>query len=231
VGRLVAVFRIGSSATAVVLLVAFNLLPLAGVLVGGWSVYTLLVLYWIENGIVGAFAVARILRADGPAPRPGTTVRLTGGTSASRLILVPFFIVHYGTFWAVHGIFVLSLPVVLGRGSAATAAPPFEAVAIAAAGLAISHGASFVLNYLGRREYVTTSPAAESMAPYGRVVILHMAIILGVFVSLFLGSPVGAVLVLVVLKTVVDLALHLGQHRPPAAATAPNAGTPVLPLS
>jgi hypothetical protein len=231
VGRLVAVFRIGSSATAVVLLVAFNLLPLAGVLVGGWSVYTLLVLYWIENGIVGAFAVARILRAAGPPPPRGTAVRLTGGTSASRLILVPFFLVHYGTFWAVHGVFVLSLPLFLERGSASVDGPRFDVVAVNAIGLAISHGASFVLNYVGRREYLATSAATESMAPYGRVVILHMAIILGVVVSLFLGSPAGVVLVLVVLKTVVDLALHLAHHRPAAEAGALAAGTPVVPVS
>jgi len=43
--RLPGLFRVTSSATAVVLLIAFNLVPLAGVLWWGWNVYTLLILY------------------------------------------------------------------------------------------------------------------------------------------------------------------------------------------
>jgi hypothetical protein len=233
VERLVRLFRVTSSGRAVVLLVAFNLLPLAGVLLWGWNVYTLLVLYWVENGIVGVLAIARILRAQGSLP-PGVTVRTTGTSSASKVALVPFFLMHYGIFWTVHGVFVLSLPAFLdvpglGGGVAGSDGPRLEAVAIGAVGLAISHVASFVLNYLGEREYLTTSPAVQMMAPYGRVVILHMTIILGVLASLFLGSPVWAVVILVLLKTVVDLALHLAAHRPPAEPA--QVGTPILPWS
>jgi hypothetical protein len=90
-----------------------------------------------------------------------------------------------------------------------------DAIVLGGIGLAISHGVSFWLNYLGRGEYLRTSGPAQAMAPYGRVVILHLTIILGAIVSLTLGSPFGSVVVLVVLKTVVDLALHLRSHREP----------------
>ncbi len=43
----------GSSPVAVAALIVANLVPLAGVLLFGWDVMTILVLYWIENGIVG----------------------------------------------------------------------------------------------------------------------------------------------------------------------------------
>ena len=89
------------------------------------------------------------------------------------------------------------------------------AVAWGALGLAISHGASFVVNYLGRREYLRVSPGRQMFAPYGRLVILHLAIILGAFVSLTIGSPIGALIVLVILKTIVDLTLHLREHGIP----------------
>ena len=46
-------------------------------------------------------------------------------------------------------------------------------------GLAISHTVSFVLNYRRRGEYLKVSPAQQAQAPYGRLVILHLAIILG----------------------------------------------------
>jgi hypothetical protein len=52
--------------------------------------------------------------------------------------------------------------------------------------------------------------------PYGRLVIMHLTILLGAFVSIFLGTPVGSLLVLIVGKTALDLAFHLRQHRPVA---------------
>jgi hypothetical protein len=51
------------------------------------------------------------------------------------------------------------------------------------------------------------------LAPYGRLVILHLTIILGAMATGWLGSPVGALLVLVGLKTVLDLYFHLREHR------------------
>ena len=216
VERLVRLFRVASSPLAVVLLVLFNLVPLVGVLFLGWNVQSLLILYWLENGIIGLLAIGRILRAEGELPPPGVRVKLAGSATASRAVLVPFFLMHYGLFWLVHGIFVFTLPLFFGLSGAGAVAPPgprWDAIAFAAAGLAISHGASFYLNYIGRREYLTTSPSAQMMAPYGRVLILHLTIIFGALVSMFMGSPVGAVAVLVAVKTIIDLALHLAEHR------------------
>jgi hypothetical protein len=73
---------------------------------------------------------------------------------------------------------------------------------------------SFWSNYIGGREYLALSPAAVMMQPYGRLVILHVTIIVGAFVSIFLGTPLGSLLVLIVLKTALDLGLHLRQHQP-----------------
>ena len=44
-------------------LVAANLVPLAGVLFFGWSVFATLLLFWVENVIVGGFNVLRMLWA------------------------------------------------------------------------------------------------------------------------------------------------------------------------
>lgn len=246
--RLVELFRVSSSVTAVVVLVLFNLLPLAGVLWWGWNVYSLLVLYWLENGIVGALNVPRILLAQGPVIAHPGAVSVRGLAGSSRPLLVPFFVMHYGIFWAVHGIFVFLLPVFIGLGSIARSAMdavpsialdpwlplvrPFlpdapadvgvqwDVVVWGAIGLSISHGASFVLNYIGRREYLAVSPIGQTFAPYGRVVVLHITILAGAFLGALLGSPVGAIAVLVAVKTVIDLALHLREHRRVAARAA-----------
>ena len=211
-----------SSTTSIALLVAFNLLPLAGVLFWGWNVATLLVLYWVENGIVGILNVPKMLLARGPTSPSEGELRINGRVSTSNAGLVVFFLIHYGIFWVVHGVFVWTLATFVAfggdgglAGSQGSRGPDLSAVAWGALGLAISHGASFVMNFLGRREYLRVSAGRQMFAPYGRLVILHLAIILGAFVSLVIGSPVGAVAVLVILKTVVDLALHLRAHGVP----------------
>jgi Family of unknown function (DUF6498) len=160
---------------------------------------------------------------------------------------VGFFLVHYGMFWFVHGIFVWTLPFMAGPLAMDSIGPVFPggdglipggdgiivgaerspvgpdlaAVTWGAVGLGISHVASFVINFLGRREYLKVSTATQMFAPYGRLVILHVTIIIGAMVSLALGSPVGAIVVLVVLKTAVDLTFHLREHDR-LAAKAPS---------
>ena len=220
--------RATSTSTSALVLVAFNLIPLVGVVFWGWNVVTLLVLYWVENGIVGILNVPKMLLARGPASPGEGPLRINGGVAASNVGLVLFFLIHYGLFWFVHGVFVFALPAfatfteevtdgllpgtVEPTISSAIRGPDMSAVAWGALGLAISHGASFVVNYVGRREYLGVSVARQMFAPYGRLVILHMAILLGAFVSLTIGSPVGALIVLVILKTIVDLTLHLREH-------------------
>jgi hypothetical protein len=241
--RTVRLARATSSTTSAVVLVASNLIPLAGVLFWGWNVATLLVLYWVENGIVGLLNVPKMLLAQGP-DEPATRVvgvrglgpvTVTRSGPTAKAALVPFFLLHYGIFWLVHGVFVFTLPLFIGGvanavgpgafvpdpglGSialdtrvVATRSADLSAVALGAVALTISRMASFLINYLGRGEYRHTTAARQMFAPYSRLVILHLTIIFGAFLSLAIGSPIGAIVVLVLLKTTVDLGFHVREH-------------------
>jgi hypothetical protein len=235
---LVEAYRVHSSRIAAALLVITNLIPLAGVLWLGWDLLLILALYWAENGVVGVINVLKILTAEGPSP-PTFPVSVNGrpATSLTRLGTAGFFCVHYGIFWVVHGVFVFTfVPAMTGLehfgGTFDPSAPgpvgPVDGVLYPDApvllagivGLAISHGVSFWTNYLGRGEYRRLSPAEVMAQPYGRLVILHLTILLGAFVSIWLGTPIGSLLVLVVLKTALDLYFHLRQHRTVLAGAA-----------
>ena len=48
--------------------------------------------------------------------------------------------------------------------------------------------------------------------PYGRVIVLHIAILGGGFLVMALGSPVAGLALLVVLKIALDVRAHLKQH-------------------
>ena len=86
-----------------------------------------------------------------------------------------------------------------------------------AVALFIGHGASFLFNYIGRREYLRVSAAGQMFAPYGRLVILHLTILLGAFAITFIGAPVARSRCSSALKTAMDLGFHLREHRDVAA--------------
>jgi hypothetical protein len=228
--RLVAWYRVTSSVGAVAALVIANLIPLLGVLFLGWSVWTILILYWLENGIVGAFNILRIRKAAGPMDATGASFRMNGRPvdMASRAGLITFFIIHYGLFWIVHGVFVLTLPLFAMMGPsgdpaefAGDVSPGTILVALIA--LTISHGVSYYFNFVKGGEYLRVSPAGQMFAPYGRLVVLHITIIVGGMAIAFTGAPAAAVAILVLLKTVLHVGFHLAAHR--AIATPPSTRT------
>jgi hypothetical protein len=233
--------RLRLSALALVLA---NLVPLAGVMWLGWSVSSIIILYWFENVVIGVVNVARMLTL---APANATVGTMIGGpisqTAAQTLsqlnvgaavhgvkfVLIPFFIVHYFMFCAGHGIFVFSLFPdehgyfaeqngmeligTLGRAIEIFSTP----LAVAAAALAISHVVSFVVNYLGGGEYRRLDMQRLMTMPYGRIVVLHLTIIFGGMATMAIGAPIWLLVVFVVLKTAVDLKMHLKEHVRAAA--------------
>ncbi len=68
--RILAWYRVSSSVGALVALIVANAIPLFGVVFLGWNVWTILVIYWLENGIVGVFNVLKMPRAEGRPPTP-----------------------------------------------------------------------------------------------------------------------------------------------------------------
>ncbi|HEX5218205.1 MAG TPA: DUF6498-containing protein, partial [Verrucomicrobiae bacterium] len=74
------------------------------------------------------------------------------------------------------------------------------------------HGFSFAYNYIIGGEYRTTSLPALMVQPYGRVIVLHVAILGGGFLVMALGSPVAGLALLVLLKIALDVRAHLKQH-------------------
>lgn len=224
----------GSPPVALAALVAVNVLPLFGVLFLGWSILDLMTLYWFENGVIGLYALLKILLTEGRDDGAPTGCLAV----PKRLFMAAFFTVHYGAFWAVHGFFVGSLfggPDTLAS-SATMEGGPFGLVAmgpaiasqllqggllLTAMGLVVSHGISFVANVLVRGEDLRQPPNALMFRPYGRVVVLHVTLVLGGLIVMALGEPVFVLLLFVLIKTSVDLWAHRRSHRlrPRAAST------------
>lgn len=231
--RWLGLYRRMGDARAVVALLVANAIPLVGALFLGWSLWTILAIYWLENGIVGLYSLAKILLAQGDVA-PGLDAVARARLNAipavvHRALFAIFFPIHYGFFWVGHGVFVLGfLPAWsslatrggLGGPSAVAAAVDWPAAALGAATLVVSHGISFLVNFLWRGEFRSASPAALVSAPYARVIVLHLTILFGAWAVILLGTPVAALLVLVLVKTVLDLRAHLRERRSAGARVA-----------
>lgn len=217
--RLLAWYRVSSSVGAVVALVVANAIPLFGVLFLGWNVWTILIIYWLENGVVGVYNVLRMAMAQGQGSSGATSWRVNGqpASAMSKAGIIPFFIIHYGIFWLVHGVFVFTFPVFGGMGDRTdpdlATGFEFAPIPFAVVALAISHGVSYWLNFLRGGEYRRVSAQGQMFAPYGRLVVLHITIIFGGLAISMTGAPAAAVAILVGLKTLMDLGFHLAEHR------------------
>ncbi len=199
------------------LLVLVNLLPIYAVLFLDWDVASLVVLYWSENLIIGFYTLLKMLLKSAP----------------KELFLCLFFCVHYGAFCAVHGMLILDILFDVDIDPQSGSEWPFPLVffqmlhgaftvvmgvvpsawMVAFGALVISHGASFIYNYLLRGERYEVTLNEVMKAPYKRVFIMHVAVILGSILVEKMGQPVFMLIALVGLKLVVDLHLHNKEHR------------------
>jgi len=216
-------------------LIVANLIPLAGIFLFDWDVRYLLLLYWLENLVVGGFTAIRMISA--------------GGLGAIPMVL--FFSFHYGFFCGGHGMILLSVTSIGGMsdGQAVDAGEsglPFliplellgntlgwinqnmpDLLALPLLAMILSHGVSLVQHHwIGRED--EGRRANEIMSdPYRRMAILHMVIIAGSFfvVSTGGGSAAPMLVLLVLGKIGLDLHLHRRAHLN-RSRKAPGRATP-----
>lgn len=202
---------------SVLALLTANLVPLAGVFLFDWEVFPLLLLFWFENVIIGFFNALKMVCAS-----PAQKLQW-----AAKLFIVPFFCFHYGMFTFVHGVFVVAL---FGGGTRRGFPGPGtfltemieQKLLWAVLGLFLSHAISFTHNYLIGGEFRRAAAPALMIQPYGRIVVLHLTILLGGALMMALKSPTIGLVFLVVLKILLDLRAHLAERVKFASGKAPT---------
>lgn len=185
------------------LLLLANLVPLVGVVMLHWRVFDVIFLFWMENVIIGFYAILRMIL---PPNRPPL---------ASLLAVFPaaFFAFHYGMFCTVHGTFVFSL---FGKEDGITLSgfnllpdvlellAQNKALRIGVAALLLVHGVDFLRARLFHPESFG-GIQYEMSRPYRRVFILHTALIFGGMLITALQQPLAGLLALIVFKIVSDI--------------------------
>ncbi|MGB0134811.1 DUF6498-containing protein [Dokdonella sp.] len=186
-----------------IIVVLANLIPLHQVVNGAWSLSEVIALFWLENLIIGIVHFSKLLLCN-PAKRP---------RSKDDKLAIEFFPIFYGGFTLLQGVALVLGYFFIGFDSGTLSqSDGFSSHAQlsvfwwALAAILFSHAISFVRRYLyggGRRRETIDS---LGMGPIRRVVILQVLLVGGGIIAAWYGEPIWALVVLVSVKLLVDLA-------------------------
>lgn len=171
---------------ATLAILAANFLPLAGVLFFGWSLFQVMLLFWADNVVIGLYMALRVRLTYRTWP-----VGRGYGSIEYQIRGALFGLFAYFLFSFIHGLFL----VLIFQDTGSLKRADF---AVALLALVASRGFDL---------YATLrSPAnAKRNDEFVRVVVLHVGLVGGAFLAVWLGTPVAVLALLVVLKAASDI--------------------------
>jgi hypothetical protein len=188
----VAVAR-GGHLTAFLLILFANLTPVIGVLYWDWRVFSILVVFWFENVIIGAANLFKLASCR--------LATLTPRAASS------FYLMHYGGFCMGHGWLIIVFfydkewaEEVFYSGS------DFQLISLLVGILtiAIEHG-WLLYKFMDTGQYLRTSGSRLILESYGRVAATHIALLVGGALAVSYGQASFILLVLISIKIVFDV--------------------------
>ena len=196
---------------ALATVVVVNLIPVFGVRFLGWDAAEILILYWAENVVLGLLTLPRLIAAS------------KGG--AQGVFFALFFLIHYGLFCLGHLTFALLIVGDFTDEAGGLYAPLLvllrqPSFQWALAGMAVMNLITQAREWWLPGLWRTADPRTEMFKPYGRLFVLHMTVLFGSAVVMMLDAPVGAILVLCLLKAALELRLLAFSENEPEAKPA-----------
>ncbi|RZJ03392.1 MAG: hypothetical protein EON89_11775 [Brevundimonas sp.] len=195
----------------IALIVVGNLIPVVGVLAFGWNATQILILYWCENVVIGLMTLPRILTAQVVVRYPDRPGQIQLDNAIGKAFLGGFFVVHYGIFCLVHGVFAVLLVSGAMGGTADSLTGVWSQTfgesgfRWALLGIVLVHAVIFVREWVIGAGYRRSDPGTEMFRPYGRIIVMHLTVLLGAWGLAAVGAPAAAVLTLCLVKTVIEI--------------------------
>ncbi len=200
--------------TSSISLIFVNLLPILGAIFLGWDIYTLLLIYWSENVVVGIFTVIKILKAENILDRngkykievikPQTDPAKENDKKGSYL---GAFLFTYGGFCLIHGIILMTIV----STEVVNIIALILNMVIGFALIFISHLISYKTNYIDKEEYKNTSVVEIFIRSFKRIFIIQFTMVILFFLLRGVDNLI-AVSVMVVIKIIADLIGHRSEH-------------------
>ena len=220
---------------AAALLIA-NLIVAVAVLRHQWGYYQLLLIYFCEAIIIAIFNVGKIFVVFLVGTPFGK--RIDAGGVFTRLVSVTVLIVVFGAKFVVFafglGLLVTMVPAFLAGSEAGAGEHVWTALQSVGPGLStaikalfLSHGISFLVNFLLRGEYKKAKILLLLFWPYARMSLTALVLALGLLLAKFipwLRGSVAFVVAILAVKLAADLVSHLIEHNRVFGATTSKNG-------
>ena len=174
-----------------------NIVPLFGVLFLDWDLGNIIILYWIENIIIGLWNIPRILGA-GKSSLP------------EKLFTSAFFTVHYGGFCAIHGVFIIGLANHSFFNGSHDVDLNFKvfinnSLIFGALMMFLTIGWEFYTKYIKNGDYQNWKASKAMGAPYPHIIVIHLGLFVGAFTVSFLGSSIALLIFLIIGKSMIEI--------------------------
>lgn len=200
-----------------------------------WGFYYVLLVFWIEALIIGFYNLARITVSflfGNPIGVLAKWIKLPFPTRFFLLIITAgFFVTKFGGCAIGLGLIILMMPIFLTLPAGQTHhVDLFEGIKmispalgdvgpellVAVTVLFLSHGISFILNYIKRQEYKRDNILKLLFLPYARMFLVSVVVALGLTATVAVPSlnrmTVFSVSV-ILLKLFADLLSHIWEHK------------------
>lgn len=209
--------NIGEYSTSIFSIIIANVFVLIGFLFFSWSFTEVLILYWAESAIIGFYVVLKMiyvkdLEKNSTTPIEINKIKITLQNiplNIQKLFFISFFIFHYGIFMLVHLAFLISFIIsfflslslikiivlneivtdrIITNEFINNLSGLVINIFLGLIVLGISHTISFIVNYLGKKEYKNTNMIQLVISPYKRIIAMHIFIIFGSFLIMFIST-------------------------------------------
>lgn len=189
-----------------------NSVPALGIFGGGWSAGTALALYWLESVLVIVVVAARVVLHRRWTRKAGhwsgrLTIQRQGRPAETRTTtLLQSYLGVAIPFTLAHGLFLSALLFLFFRdrpeGDFRVSMPDLRAGLL---GVSVLLAVGFLLDLVGLRDRPFRWIERGTERALGRVFVVHLTIVLGMFATVWTGGPAGLFMVFVGLKTLFDL--------------------------
>jgi len=202
-----------------------DIAPVVGILLWGWGAPALVLLYWLENLVIGAVTIPRIL----------TSALVTRGWTGlfGAAYLAAFFTVHYGLFCLAHGAILLEVFDPKENWSTSGGFGDLVELLISAALgfgrhmtwivalIAVWHAMVLLRDLSNVDNWKDTDPNKEMFMPYGRIIFLHIGVFVIAGALTALGDPAIGAIALVLARALWGLHMNMRSRQKAQPAPVP----------
>ncbi len=210
-------------------------MPIYGVMVGEWTLFSVIYLYWMETLVLSFFSFIKIISAKGNIPHDTIKIKLSVHSDSrwimgikylfvrtcTLLFYLLFIVVFVGFVASNKGDGMRNIEMVLFRN------PIFNLTLLL---YTLSLGMDLMWHYFGNGEYLKTHPSDHAAFVDGRTIVMHVVIVLGAVGFTYVKehfpnnnqlAQLYFICIFVLVKTVADVLLYYIGRRP-ASVSSPN---------